>query len=329
MNLVRAFAAAVASVAAIIVILALFGHAPRETAMTIAGGSFGSSFATSETLIRAIPLILASLAVIVAFRAGVWNIGAEGQFIAGAIAAFAAARPVDGSVFAIPIALVAGAAGGAAWGAIAAFLKNKRNAPEVLTTILLNFVALHLLGFLVNGPLQETRAQYPQSELLAAALPTIGRTRLHVGLLLAVALAVIVHWLLYSTRFGLRIRAIGSNERAARYAAIAVERHLFLTFAISGALAGLAGAVEVTGVTHRLYERVASGYGYSGITVALLAALQPVGALAAATFVGALRAGAAELQRAMSIPSAIASVAEGVAIVILLLVSYRRGERAP
>jgi ABC-type uncharacterized transport system permease subunit len=304
--------AALGSVLLLTLCGALFGHSPRELLAILAGGSIGSVFALQGTLLKAVPLLLTGLSVVIAFRAGVWNIGGEGQFIVGAVAALVASR------FGVVAALLASMAAGAVWASIASVLRLWRNAPEVLTTILLNFIAIHLLGWCVNGPLQEKAAQYPQSDAAAAALPAMGG--LHAGVLLAIVASVAAWWMLYRTAEGLRLRATGFNAPAAEWAGVNVRAQLVRAMAISGAAAGLAGGIELLGVTHRLFERFAAGYGYSGIAVALLAQLHPLAAIASAFFFGALATGAGELQRTADISAAVATF--GQAIVILALIGF-------
>jgi simple sugar transport system permease protein len=265
-----------------------------------------------------VPLLLTGLSVVLAFRAGVWNIGGEGQFIVGALGALLGAR------YGVVAALFAAAIGGALWASIASLMRLWRNAPEVLTTILLNFIAIHLLGYAVNGPLQEAGGKYPQTDAIpdAAALPLLGTTELHAGIVLAVAVCVGLWFLLYRTTAGLRLRASGFNANAARWAGINVDAQIVRAMAISGAAAGLAGGIELLGVTHRLFERFAAGYGYAGIAVALLAQLHPLATLASALFFGALATGAGELQRSASIAATVATF--GQAIVILALIAFGR-----
>lgn len=313
-RVVRAVAAAAAAIALLIIAGGAFGHSPRALLSILIGGSVGSRFALEGTLLKSVPLLLTGLSVALAFRAGVWNIGAEGQFIVGAIAGLIAA---DWGT--IP-ALVASMLAGAAWASIATAMRLWRNAPEVLTTILLNFIALHLLGWSVNGPLQERVAQYPQTDRAAAELARFGA--LHSGVFIAVAAAVAIWWLVYRTREGLRLRATGFNPFAARWAGVNVNAQLARAMALSGALAGLAGGIELLGVTHRLFERFAAGYGYSGIAVALLAQLHPLATIVSAVFFGALVTGAGELQRSANISSAVATL--GQAIVILVLIGFER-----
>jgi general nucleoside transport system permease protein len=314
-GLIAVFAAG-AAVVFLAVWGALFGHDPRELLAILVSGSVGSRFALEGTLLKSVPLLLTGLSVALAFRAGVWNIGAEGQFLTGALAAHVAAP--YGTVAAICAALVAGAL----WASIASLMRLWRNAPEVLTTILLNFIAVHLLGYAVNGPLQEASGKYPQSDATAVALPPFGATELHAGLVVALAVCVGVWLLLYRTTEGLRLRATGYNAAAAKHAGINVNAQIVRAMAMSGAIAGLAGGVELLGVTHRLFERFAAGYGYSGIAVALLAELHPLATLGSSLFFGALTTGAGELQRTANISATVATF--GQAIVILTLIAFGR-----
>jgi general nucleoside transport system permease protein len=307
----RLLVGALAALAAI-TLLALcglaFGHSPRELLATLIAGSLGSPFAIEGTIVKTVPLLLTGLSVAIAFRAGVWNIGGEGQFIVGALGALAGAR--FGTIAALAGAIFAGAI----WASIASLMRLWRNAPEVLTTILLNFVAIHLLGYAVNGPLQESSGQYPQSEAV--------RADLHGGIVIAVVVAIALWWMLYRTTEGLRLRATGFNRFAARWAGIDVDAQLVRAMAISGAVAGLAGGIELLAVTHRLFERFAAGYGYAGIAVALLAQLHPLGTIASAFFFGALTTGAGELQRSSNISAAVATF--GQAVVILVVIAFGR-----
>jgi ABC-type uncharacterized transport system permease subunit len=315
----RALLAVVACAGAIALLAisaAAFGHSPTVVLRTLFEGSIGSRFAIDGTLLKSVPLLLTGLSVVIAFRAGAWNIGAEGQFIAGAIAALLASR------FGFVAALIAGAIAGALWASIASIMRLWRNAPEVLTTILLNFIAIHLLGWCVNGPMREASGQYPQSDPAATSLPSIGTV--HVGFPLAIVLAMMMWWLLYRTTEGLRLRATGFNPDAARNAGINVGAQLVRAMAISGAISGIAGAIELLGVTHRLFERFAAGYGYSGIAVALLGQLDPIASIASALFFAALTTGAGELQRSADISASIATLGQAVAILVIIAVSWRK-----
>jgi ABC-type uncharacterized transport system permease subunit len=222
-----------------------------------------------------------------------------------------------------PVELVAGAAAGAAWAGIAAALRRRFGVLEVISTLMLNFVALNAVGWLVRGPMQEPTHVYPQSASLGAAarLPAlVPGSRLHVGFALALVCAAALWWTLRTTAAGFRVRAVGLNPFAAAVSGGVmvgrVETRVFLT---SGALAGLAGAVEVTGVTYALYESLSPGYGYTAIAVALLARLHPLGVVGTGILFGALEAGASAMQRDAGVPSVLASVVEAAMILLALL----------
>ena len=323
-------ASAIATVGAL---SALAGHDPGYVLDALWRGSLGSRYAIfSATLVRATPLILTGLAVAIAFTAGVMNIGAEGQLLVGAAAATTVglATGTSSRWLSIPLALTAGAVAGAAWASVPGWLRWRFGVLEVISTIMMNFVALYLVGYLVRGPLQEPLHIYPQSSPLpeGARLPLLGASRLHVGFLLALTCAVGVWWTLRSTAAGFRIRLIGANPDAARTAgAIDVGRTTFRTFLVSGALAGLAGAVEVTGVTYSLYENLSPGYGYTAIAVALVGALHPVLTAVSGVFFGALEAGAAAMQRDAGVPSVLATVVEATLILLLLAAAAIRARR--
>jgi len=317
-----ALIAATSAVVALALCGIAFGRSPVELLAILASGSIGSSFALQGTLLKSVPLLLTGLSVAVAFRAGVWNIGGEGQFLIGALGAFLGAR------YGVIASLTAAVLAGAIWASIATAMRLWRNAPEVLTTILLNFIAIHLLGYAVNGPLQEASGKYPQSDAVpaGAALPMLGNLELHAGIVIAVLVAIAAWYLLYQTAEGLRLRATGFNRSAAKWAGVNVNAQLIRAMAISGAMAGLAGGIELLGVTHRLFERFAAGYGYAGIAVALLAQLHPLGTIASAFFFGALTTGAGELQRTAGISSMVATLAQ--AIVILAMIAFMRRSKA-
>lgn len=310
--------------------LALGGFDPWAALGALVQGSMGSpAVFISITLVRAVPLVLTGLAVAVAFRAGIWNIGAEGQLYAGAVAgtALALAFPdVAPSWVVIPAVMAAGAAAGAVWVVVPAWLKLRRGVSEVITTILMNFVAINLAGWLVHGPMQEPRGVFPQSEAIpeAARLPLmVPGSRLHMGFAIAVVLAVALWWSLRYTVAGFRVRAVGANPEAARVAGrMRSRRTLVWVFLASGALAGLAGAVEVSGVTWALYEDLSPGYGYTAIAVALLAGLSPVGVLLTGTLFGALEGGAGAMQRVAGVPAG--WVGTVVALAILSIVAVER-----
>ena len=328
----QAAALAVVSVALLAVLLVATGHDAGTALAALVRGAVGSSYALlSATPVRAIPLALAGLAVAIAFRAGILNIGAEGQLLVGAvaaagIAAFAASHPGVPAAVIIPTMIVGGGVAGALWAGIAAWLRHRFGVLEVISTIMLNFLAIDLVGYLVRGPLQEPTRINPQSTTLPDPLHLpvlIPGSRLHAGLLLTIVLAVGAWWWLRSTASGFRLRAVGENRRAAASAGlINVPRTAAGAFMASGALAGLAGSVQYSGVTYALYENFSPGYGYTAIAVALLARLNPLGVLATALLFGALEAGASAMQRDAGVPSVVVSVV--VATLILQIVAAER-----
>jgi general nucleoside transport system permease protein len=298
-------------------------------------GSLGSWYAfTSATLVRAIPLMLTGVAVAVAFRAGVLNIGAEGQLLAGAAAATALALSLAGlpAPIVVLLALTGSAAGGAGWASIAAFLRARFAVLEVISTIMLNFVALYTVSYLVRGPLQEPTHVYPQSSTISDALHLsriVGAGRLHTGLLLALGVSLVAGWVLRRTAAGFRLIAAGESPSAATSAGgIDVVATTTLPFLVSGALAGLAGGVEVLGVTFALYENISPGYGYTAIAVALLARLDPWRVAATAVLIGSLEAGAGAMQRDAGVPSTLVTVIEAALILAVVAVGALR-RRSP
>ena len=330
-RIVIAAGIAVALLALLAASIMLAGQDPGRALRALWGGSFGSAYAlASVTLVRTVPLMLGGLAVALAFRAGIWNIGVEGQILAGAASCTAVAMlGIEWPAFiAIPVVLAVGAIAGAGWAGIAAVLRRRFGVLEVISTIMLNFVALHAVGYLVRGPLQESSRIYPQSPELAPVfqLPRlIAGTRLHWGLVIAVMAAVAMSWYLSRTAGGFRIKAAGASPTAARSAgSIDVSRTTTRAFLASGALAGLAGAIEVTGVTFALYETISPGYGYTSIAVALLAGLDPLLVIVSSVMFGALEAGGGAMQRDAGVPSVLVSVITATLILIVLAVRTRR-----
>jgi ABC-type uncharacterized transport system permease subunit len=296
-------------------------------------GSVGSWYAlTSATLVRAIPLMLTGCAVAVAFRAGVFNIGAEGQLLAGAAAATAVALslPAFGGMTLL-VALFAGAAAGALWAGFAALLRARFGVLEVISTIMLNFVALYAVSYLVRGPLQEPTHVYPQTASIVESTRlghVPGAGRLHVGIFVALAAVISVGWVLRHTAAGFRLLAVGESTSAAASAGqINVAAVTTKAFMASGALAGLAGAIEVLGVTYALYENISPGYGYTAIAVALLADLNPWHVILSASLFGALEAGAGAMQRDAGVPSTLVSVIEALLILGVVGVQAMRERR--
>jgi len=288
-------------------------------------GAAGSWYAfTSATLVRAIPLILIGLAIALAFRGGALNIGAEGQFYAGAVAATWVGLHAAGGDPAVAVAgvLLAAMLAGLAWVAVPVWLKLRFGVLEVISTLLLNFVAESFVSLMVQGPLQESLHIYPQSDPIAevARLPVLPGTRLHAGLALALLAAAALWYLFARTLWGFRLRAVGMGPRAAEISGrIDARRMTAVALLGSGALAGLAGGVEVSGVSYALFQNLSPGSGFTGIAVALLARLNPLGVVVTGVLFGALEAGAGAMQRDAGVPAVAVYVVEAVVIVVVLL----------
>jgi simple sugar transport system permease protein len=299
----------------------------------------GHLYAISESLVSACPLLLTGLGVVVAWRAGMFSIGAEGQLLMGALAAIATAglaRNMPGPVLTL-LMILAGSAAGAGWSALAGWLRVRRGVPEVISTIMLNYVALYLVGLLVEGPLQESgqlaqTAPVPAAAMFARLLPASWTggvpARLHSGVLLALLAAAACYVYLYITPEGLRLRVLGSNPEAARTAGFAVDRIRVRAMALSGALCGLAGAIELAGVAGRLYPEFSPGWGYSAIPVALIGGLHPIGTALSALFFGGLAAGCGNLERMTGVSAVLINVIQAAAVLAVIGVRAWRNRSA-
>ncbi len=300
----------------------------RAYALLIEGG-FGSGFAWGETLTRATPLILTGLSAAVAFKARLFNIGAEGQLYLGALAAVAVGGLHGGSGFALapwllfPLMMLAAAMAGALLLLVPALLKNRLGVDEVVTTLLLNFIVLLFVSLVLDGPMKDPTAMgWPQSVALQDAMQLgklVERSRVHSGLLWALVLAALLWALLKFTTTGFEIRAVGANARAAAFAGMPVGWVTVKVALLSGALAGLAGAIEVVGRAGYVTLDMSPGYGYSGIVIAMLAALNPLGVVAAAVFVAGILVGADSMSRAVTVPTYIADVIVSVSLLSMLV----------
>jgi general nucleoside transport system permease protein len=286
-------------------------------------GMCGSWSALVETCVTAIPYMLAGLAVALGFHGGLFNIGAEGQFYMGALGAAVVGYGVEGVPLwlHLPLALAAAALGGAIWGALPGLLKAKLGAHEVINTIMMNYIAVKLVDYLVKGVLRDPSASLDRTPyvLTTAHLPLLlgPHSRLHAGLVMALAAVVCVSWLLSKTTIGFEIRTVGANPHAARYAGIRVACCIVLTMTLSGALAGLAGAGEVLGLNHTLPAAFSSGYGFDAIAVALLAKSHPIGIVPAALLWGGLRNGAGLMQVRSGISIDLIYVVQALVIVCI------------
>jgi ABC-type uncharacterized transport system permease subunit len=303
--------------------LAALGANPGATLAALASGAFGNWLATTDTLVKATPLVFTSLAVGLAFSGSLWNIGAEGQLLFGALAATACGIHLARwpHLLAIPIVLGAGTLAGAIAGAFCGWLRARFAVSEVISTIMLNFIAVQAVSWAVHGPLMEPSHAYPISQGLADTACMhrfFPPSRLNAGMLLAVALAPACYFWLFRTNAGFELRAWGSNPRAAAFFAIPIQRVAVLAMGLSGALAGLAGAVQVSAISQRLFERFSPGWGYEAIAVALVARLNPVAVVPSALFFGALDNGAQAIQRAQGVSPVLVQAAQGLVIFMLL-----------
>jgi len=336
----RALGIGAAALAAGLLLLALgldlAGYDAGAALAALWTGAFGSWRAfTGATLLRAVPLILMGLGFALALRGGALNIGAEGQFYAGAIAATWVGVHAGGwpAWIALPAVASAGLLAGALWMLLPVILKLRFGVLEVISTLLLNFVAESLVSWVVQGPLQEPLGIYPQSAPIAEAarLPLLGGTRLHAGFMAALLIAAGLAWVFARSWWGFRLLALGEGPRAAEVSGrVRTGRMLAVALLVSGALAGLAGAFEVSGVSYALYQNLSPGYGFTAIGVALLARLRPSGIVLTGIVFAALEAGAGAMQRDAGIPAVAVYVVEGVVILLLLLgdaLARRRARR--
>jgi ABC-type uncharacterized transport system permease subunit len=306
------------------VLIAASGYDPVLAFTALFEGAFGSPLQIGETIMRSTPLIFTGLAVGFGFRANLFNIGAEGQLVLGSLGAAWLGLVLAGlpSVFSIPLILLGAALFGAAWAFIPALLKAKVGAHEVITTMMFSWIGLYLTSWIVSGPLKDASG-IPQTPMLAPQvwLPLLstvfpGLGRAHLGFVLALVAAVVVAWILRRTTLGYEVRAVGFNPTAAENGGISISATTIWALCISGALAGLAGGSEVLGVQHRLFDQVSagSGFGFTGIAVALLAKNDPIGIVFAAILFGALSAGAGPMQLNANVPQKIITIVQALII---------------
>ena len=313
------------------IMLVLLRANPLEAYGALLGGAFGDVSGLTQTLVKATPLLLVGLGVVIAFRGGVINIGGEGQMIVGALATTAVAvglRDWPGWLL-LPVCMLAGGISGGVWGGIPGILKARLGVNEILTTVMMNAIAVQFANFMLRGPMIdpaeiEAGTRIAQSALLPNhvwLIRLVPRTLLHGGAILAVVLAVVVFIFLWRTTIGYRIRAVGLNPLASRYAGIPVPFYQALALILGGVFAGLAGAVEVLGVQHRMLEGLSGGYGFSGIVAALFGSLHPLGLIPASVLFGGLLVGADQMQRTVQVPAALIDTLLG--LVVLLVVGSK------
>ena len=287
-------------------------------------GAVGTRYNLLETFVKASPLVLTGLSVAFAFRAKFWNIGAEGQLLAGALAATVLGVHLSAipPALVLPTIIVAGFLAGGIWASIPALLKTKLKVDDVVSTLLLNYVMLHIMGALLFGPLQQPGSSWPRSSAIikAACYPILlTRSRFHLGILISF-LAVGIIWLINKkTIFGYRAKAVGINIRAAHFGGINTTSVILWTALISGGLAGLAGVGELCAIQYRLIMDISPGYGYSGIVIAMLGNLHPVGVLFSSLFFSVIIVGAQTMSRMTGVPTYIAEVIQGMALMVMLI----------
>jgi ABC-type uncharacterized transport system permease subunit len=305
---------------------------PIEAYKALWEGAFGTGNALAETLVKATPLLLVGLGMCISFRGDVINIGGEGQMIVGALLATWMGLTFTSlpGWLVIVLALLAGFFGGAVWGGIPGILKAYFRVNEILSTVMMNAIAVQLMNFLLRGSMidpsqAELASKIPQTARLLEAfhLPRLAPTRLHLGALIAVVLAILVYILLWRTTLGYRIRAVGQNPQASRYAGIKVQRYIVLALLLSGAFSGLAGATQVFGVNYRMITDGSSsgftgGAGFNGIVAALFGQLHPIWAIPASILFGALLVGANSMQRVVQVPSALITAMNGLVVVFVV-----------
>jgi simple sugar transport system permease protein len=330
-GLLPVFAALAALVVGAVILLFLDVN-PIEAYKALFEGAFGSANAFAETLVKATPLLLVAIGICISFRGDVINIGGEGQMIVGALLATWVGLSLTGLYgwFVILLAMMAGFLGGAFWGGIPGYLKAYFNVNEILSTVMMNAIAVQLMNFLLRGPMidpsqAELASKIPQTARLLEffRLPRLVPTRLHLGALIAVVLAILVYILLWRTTLGYRIRAVGQNPHAARYAGINVQHFIVLALLLSGAFAGLAGTNQVFGVNYRMITDGSSsgftgGAGFNGIVVALFGQLHPLWSIPASVLFGGLLVGANSMQRAVQVPSAFVTVLNGLVVIFVV-----------
>lgn len=313
-------------------LLLAFGIDPIQAYRVMVNGSLGDQYALTETLVKSIPLALTGLAVAIAFRMLFWNIGAEGQLAMGGIGASYVALFLSDTIpdpLTIPLMVLVGMAAGAVWALIPALLKAYLEVNEILTTLMMNYIAILMVEYLYLGPWRDPEgygfpgsAPFPEEALL----PRLWG-RVHVGIIFAIVAAFIIWLIMSRSQWGYEIRLIGENPRAAKYAGIDAKRNMVLVMLLSGALSGLAGMAEVSGIARRLYQGLTVGYGFTAIIVAWMASLNPWGVVFVAAFMGALTVGGDQLQVAMGIPAAVSSVLQGAILFFVLggwvFINYR------
>jgi general nucleoside transport system permease protein len=315
------------------VLMLLAGANPIAAYTALFSQALTTYYGFADTITKMTPLLLVSLGVLVALRAGQFNLGGEGQIYLGGLGSLLMGLWLPGlpMLIHLPLALLGGFIFGATWGAIAGYLKVTRGLNEVLTTLLLNYIAQNLISYLVSAPLKEPNAPSPFSALIAksAYLPTIlPKTQAHAGIFLGLAIAILLAIALAITPWGYRVDTVGQNPIAARYAGIPINRTIFSIMSLSGGLAGLAGSSEVLGLKHRLFENFSPGYGFDAVAIALLSRGSPLAVILTSFFFAVLRSGANVMQRSAAVPISIIYAIQGLTV-LFVAVSLTLDSRSP
>ncbi|MCD6551344.1 ABC transporter permease [Thermotoga sp.] len=303
-------------------VIVMIGQNPVTAYKAMIEGAFGDLQALADTIIKTTPLILTGLAVGFGFRAGLFNIGAEGQMIMGAILATVVGMNMRGvpPSLAIPLTMIAGMIGGAAWASIAGYLKAKTGAHEVVTTIMLNWIATYISSYLITGPLAVGSGTPKSPEIAPSAkLPpivTVGALEMTSGIVISIIAAIVIYIVLEKTKTGYEVKATGFNPYAAEYGGISISKNTVMSMAISGALAGLAGALEVMGLHHRFLGTLSGGKGFDGISIALIGQNHPIGIIFASFLIASLRTGSSNMQF-VGVPKHIVTIIQGIVIFLV------------
>jgi len=310
------------SIGAVLVLLA--GANVGEVYLAMLQGAFGGQRQITETFLKATPLLIVGLGLTVAFRARVWNIGGEGQYFMGALfgSIIALSFPNLPQPLLLTMMLTSAAIGGMLWALLAAYMKVRWNVNVIISTLMLNYIAVFFVLYMARGPLQDPNGYLPESAqfVAAARMPHLFGTRIHLGVVLAFLLVPLVYVLLWSTPLGFRLRAVGSRASVARYAGINVERAILFVMAFSGALIGIAGIIEVSSLHTRLKGDISGGYGFTGILVALLGRMNPLGVAVASILFAALIIGAESMHVVSGLPNALADAIQAIIVLSVLAV---------
>jgi simple sugar transport system permease protein len=296
------------------IMIVCIGGNPMEAYSYLLKGAFGSKANLGETVVKAVPLIFTGLAATFAYRCGVFNLGATGQFTIGAVASIWVSTTFPTVPSILVISLVIGTMAGGIWGAIPGILKIARGLNEMIVSIMLNYVAVLFMGYLFSGPLRE--GSVPQTAAVTAKLSRIVEgTRVHSGIVIALLIALIIYYFLFFTASGFKLRAVGLNRTAAEFNGYSVKKYILLSFVISGAIAGLGGSVELHGTQFRLMSGFGDGYGFDGVAIALIGQLNPIGTVLVAYLFAILRTGATTMQVGSGMPTSVIDIIQALIIV--------------